>query len=209
MKKSLRIAFLAIFLICGLKSSEAQDCFVSNNSQFSLGIENTRLVYGEYTYKNQFIARLNVSVYSEKLAYQYIRGSVGYKTSLGALNLKGLYFFGSTFNGSYYNTGVKIAGDAVVANRLLIDATLAPWYDSGYKYTTCWEAKIGCKITNHIDIKVGYTTIPEYRRSENRVIGCFDFHVSNLYVSPYITAGVKSSEGSKGIRVGFGFGYQF
>ena len=100
MKKSLRIAFLAIFLICGLKSSEAQDCFGSNNSQFSLGIENTRLVYGEYTYKNQFIARLNVSVYSEKLAYQYIRGSVGYKTSLGALDLKGLYFFGSTFNGS-------------------------------------------------------------------------------------------------------------
>lgn len=178
-------------------------------SLFDVGIENTRLIYGQYTFRNHFTGRLNVSVFSEKLGFQYIRATLGYQTSFKTINVSAKYFFGSAFNHSYYNTGVRVAADAVFVKRLLVDATIAPWYDSGYKYETCWEAKIGCRITKNIDIKAGYTTLPEYRMSEHRIIGGFDFHVKQLYVSPYLSIGTNSENGGKNIRVVFGFGYQF
>lgn len=181
----------------------------SRTSQFSVGIENNRLVFGEYTYKNHFTGRLHVSVYSEKLGFQYVRATLGYKTTLKILDLSGNMFYGSAFNGSYYNCGARIDANATFFKRLLIDAALVPWYDSGYKYTTCWEAKIGCKITRHIDIKVGYTTIPEYRMSENRILAGFNFHISYLYVRPYLSIGTQSADGGKNIRVLLGFGYNF
>lgn len=210
MKKAIKLLIWVIFLFSTHYNGIAQEISQAVPvSKFAVGIDNTRLIYGKFTYKNQLSVKLNVSAYSEKISFQYVRGTVGYKIPIKCFNIEGSYFFGSTLNGFYYNTGAKVKGDIILAKRLLIDATLSPWYDSGYGYTTCWEGRIGCKITEHINIRVGYTTIPEYRMSENRLIGGFDFHVSNLYVSPYITAGIKSSDGGKNIRVGFGFGYQF
>lgn len=197
--------FLGVFTILSSRAGEP----TSQISQFSVGIENNRLIFGEYTYKNHFTGRLNVSVYSEKLGFQYIRASIGYKTAIKMLDISGNLFYGSAFNGSYYNSGARIDANATFFKRLLVDATLAPWYDSGYKYTTCWEAKIGCKITRHIDIKVGYTTIPEYRMSEDRILAGFDFHTKYLYVRPYVSIGTQSADGGKNIRVLLGFGYHF
>lgn len=182
---------------------------ISRVSEFSVGIENNRLVFGEYTYKNHFTGRLHISVYSEKFGFQYVRATLGYKTTIKLLDISGNLFYGSAFNGSYYNCGARIDANANFFKRLLVDATFAPWYDSGFKYTTCWEAKIGCKITRHIDIKVGYTTIPEYRMSENRILAGFDFHTSYLYVRPYLSIGTQSVDGGKNIRVLLGFGYNF
>ena len=197
-----------IFTIFTIQSSRAEES-KPDTSKFSVGIENNRLVFGEYTYKKHFTARLNVSVYSEKLGYQYVRAALGYKTSFKMLAVSGKLFYGSAFNGSYYNLGARIDANATFFKRLLVDATLTPWYDSGFKYKTCWEAKIGCKITRHINIKAGYTTIPEYRMSEDRIIAGFDFHTQHIYVLPYISIGAKSSDGGKNIRVLMGFGYNF
>lgn len=186
----------------------SQELF-QKTSKFEVGIENTRLLYGKYIYKDHLTAKLNVSVYSEKLGYQYIRGTIGYQTKIKNFNLSGEYFFGSAFNGNYFNTAVQLKADAVFVKRLLIDARILPWYDSGFGYTTCFEARLGCKITDKIDVKVGYTTVPEYRMSEKRIIGGFDFKVSHLYVSPYISFGRNADTGGNNIRVLFGFGYQF
>lgn len=203
------IKFIVFVLILNIPYLTSAEENTINPSKFSVGIENNRLIFGQYTYKNHFIAKLNVSAYSEKLSYQYLRATIGYKTRLNLLNLEGNYFFGSAFNGSYYNTGVLLNAKAKFVKRLLVGATIAPWYDSGYKYTTCWNAELGCVITKHIDIKVGYTTLPEYRMSENRIIGRFDFHVKNLNVSPALSIGAKAKDGGKNIRVVLGFEYTF
>lgn len=211
MKKTFTIlSLLTVLLSCHL-TADAQESEQQGRrrSQFAVGIENTRLVYGKYTYNEHLTVKLNLSAYSEKIAYQYVRATVGYRTTVSNLNLEGSGFWGSSFNGFYYNAGAKIAGDMVLAKRLILETSLVPWYDSGYKYTTCWDGKVGCIITYHINIKMGYTTIPEYRMSEKRLIGSLDFHVSNLYVTPYITVGTKSSAGGRNIRVGFGFEYRF
>lgn len=208
MKISIRTFLFIIICIFTTVSSKADDSS-SRISQFSVGIENNRLIYGEYTYKNHLTGRLHVSVYSEKLGFQYVRATLGYKTSIKMIGISGNLFYGSAFNGSYYNIGARINADATFFKKLLVDATLAPWYDSGFKYTTCWEAKIGCKITRHIDIKAGYTTIPEYRMSEKRILAGFDFHTPNLHVRPYLSIGTQSTDGGKNIRVILGFGYNF
>lgn len=178
-------------------------------SQFSVGIEKTRLIYGQYLYKNHLKARLNMSVYSEKFGFQYFRANIGYQTNIKNILLSGDYFFGSAFNGTYFNTGANLNVSAELFKRLLLAAQLSPWYDSGYGYTSCWEAKIGCKIITQIAIKIGYTTVPEYRMSEKRILGGFDFMVSKLYVSPYLSIGTKSNTGGRNIRVLFDFGYNF
>lgn len=198
--------FVLVFYIPFIANAEEA---ASSTNKFSVGIENNRLIFGQYTYKDHFTAKLNVSAYSEKLPFQYVRATIGYKTNLNLLLLEGKYFFGSAFNGSYYNTGVLLNARAKFVKRLLVEASIAPWFDSGYKYNTCWEAQIGCVITKHIDIKIGYTTIPEYRMSENRIIGGFDFHVKHISVSPYLSVGTKSKDGGKNIRVLLGFEYNF
>lgn len=200
---------LFICFICIFSNSALPQEQISKTSMFEVGIENTRLLYGKYTYKNFLSAKLNVSVYSEKFGFQYIRGTIGYFTKIKNFNLSGEYFFGSAFNGNYFNTAVQLKADAVFVKRLLIDARLLPWYDSGFGYTTTFEARIGCKITDKIDIKAGYTTVPEYRMSEKRIIGGFDFHVEHLNVSPYISFGRSADTGGNNIRLLFDFGYKF
>lgn len=208
MKNILRIFLLLsiTFFNSNITKGETQD-FKKN--QFGVGIENTRLVYGKYIYNNHLTAKLDISVYSERFSLQYARGTVGYQTKIKMFDLSGEAFFGSAFNGNYVNTGAVISASATFVKRLLVDAKLAPWYDSGFGYTTCFQARIGCKITKNIDIRVGYSTIPEYRMSEKRIIGGFDFKVSHLYVSPYLSVGTNSNYGGKNIRVLFGFGYMF
>lgn len=203
-----RIFNIILFLILSLVSVSlsAKEIKVS---KFAAGIENTRLLFGQYTYKNHYTAKLNCSVYSEKFGYQYMRGTIGYQTKIKFLNLTGDFFFGSAFNRTYYNTGANIIAEAVLFKRLLIDANLTPWYDSGFGYKTCWQAKLGCKITPNINVKIGYSTIPEYRMSENRILGGFDFEVSHLSVSPYISIGNDSSSGGRNIRLLFSFRYDF
>ncbi|MCH5215467.1 MAG: hypothetical protein J1F10_00895, partial [Muribaculaceae bacterium] len=169
MKSILKFLVFAFFLYIPSVVNAEEESYYPN--KFSLGIENNRLIFGQYTYKDHFTAKLNVSAYSEKLSFQYARATLGYKTSLNLFLLEGKYFFGSAFNGSYYNTGVILNARAKLVRRLLVGATIAPWFDSGYKYNTCWNAEVGCVITRHIDIKLGYTTLPEYRMSENRIIG--------------------------------------
>ena len=201
--------FTALYMALTFCSVAAAQQIQGKVHSAEVGIENTRLVYGQYTFKNHYFAKLNVSVYSEKLGFQYTRGTLGYTTNVAWLNLSGGYFLGTAFNGSYYNTGLALEADARILKRLLVDAKFIPWYDSGYGYNTCYEAKIGCRIIDNIDVNVGYTTIPEYRMSENRILAGFDFRVSNLYVSPYLSIGTKAIDGGKNVRVVFGFGYKF
>ncbi|MDE6269558.1 MAG: hypothetical protein K2M12_01720, partial [Muribaculaceae bacterium] len=160
-------------------------------------------------YKDHYTAKLNVSVYSEKFGFQYARGTVGYRTKVSAVTLCGEYFFGSAFNGFYYNTGAVLSADASLGGWFLADACVAPWYDSGYGYTTCFEARIGARITEEIAVKVGYTTIPEFRMSENRILAGVDFRVSRLSVSPCLSIGTKAADGGKNIRILFDFAYRF
>lgn len=182
---------------------------VSAFSQISVGVKNNRYVYGEYLLKNHYEAGIEVSVFSEKLGFQYARGRVGYTNSFGNFSADGKAYYGSAFNRSFYDAGASAHAKFTVKERVFVGATLNPHYDSGYGYTTCYEAGLGVNITPEIDIFANYTTIPEYRMSEKRIHLGLDFKVDNLRVSPILSAGTSASDGGKNVRVLVNFNYKF
>ena len=179
-------------------------------AQFGIGIRNSRYAYVDYRFKNHWDAAVDISVFSEKLGFQYAKGSLGYHNSFKNLSYEGNCYYGSAFNRSYYNGGAALCLDYTVIRRLVVSATMNPHYDSGYGYKTCYNAGLGVVITPDINIFGRYTTIPEYRMSEKRAHIGLDFHVKNLNVIPVLSIGTTATEsGSKSLRVLMSFNYRF
>lgn len=182
---------------------------LSAYGQFGVGIRDNRFVYGDFTFCKNYEVKLEQSVFSEKIGFQYLRAYIGYKNSYKALSYKADAYFGSTYNRSYYSAGANLSARYTLFNRVIVDARLNPHYDSGAGYNTCFYAGAGVIITRHIDLLAGYSTIPEYRLSEKRIRAGFDFHVSNLSVSPMLSIDVDGASKGKTLRALVSFRYQF
>lgn len=184
-------------------------CSVSAYSRIGVGVRNNRYVYGEYLHKDHYEAGIEVSVFSEKLGFQYVRGRVGYVSDFGNFSVDGKAYYGQSFNRSFYDAGASAHAVFTAADRVFVGASLNPHYDSGYGYATCYEAGLGVNITPEIDVFADYTTIPEYRMSEKRIHMGLDFKVDNLRVSPVLSVGTSASDGGKNVRVLVNFNYRF
>lgn len=182
---------------------------LSASAQVSVGIRNNRFINVTYTFREHYQAILEESVFSESLGLQYLRGYVGYITEEGIFNIKGLAYFGSTYNRMYYSTGASAYIRLKTPFRLLIDGKFNPHYDSGYGYRTCYYGGIGAVITKDIYAMIGYTNIPEYRMPEERFSVGFDFHVGNLRVVPKLSLNVSANAGPKSLRPLIDFEYTF
>ncbi len=184
---------------------------LSSYSKVGVGVKNNRYIYGELMFKDHYALGLNVSVFSEKIGFQYAKAYFGYRNSI----IKNLDYtvsgeFGSALNGSYYSGGAKAGITYTAFKRLFIDAVINPHYDSGYGYKTCFSAGPGVIITNEIDFFVKYTTIPEYRMSEERLHIGFDFKVKKLSVTPILSVGTSAQNGGgKNFRILMSFNYIF
>lgn len=197
--KSLKTLLSAIFMLASMAAS----------AQFGVGLRDNRFIYGDFTFLNHYEVKLEHSVFAEKIGYQYLRAYAGYKGSLRHLDYKGQLYFGSAYNRSYYSGGALISARCTLFSRLIIDGRLNPHYDSAYGYKTCFYAGAGAVITRNIDILAGYTTIPEYRMSENRTHLGFDFHVGKLSVCPTLSVATSGASKAKTLRVLAAFSYGF
>lgn len=177
--------------------------------QISVGVRDNRHIFGEYLLKGKYQFRLEQSVYSEKIGFQSLRADVGYTSSIAGLRYYGGAYFGSVYNRSYCIAGANINLEYTFFDRLIINGRLNPHYDSTVKYKTCFLAGAGIIITKHIDFLAAYSTIPEYRMSENRIRAGFSFQVSNLEVQPIVSVSVKGNDKAKTIRTLFCFKYSF
>lgn len=189
-------------LIIGLTS-------LCSYAQFGIGMRNTQYVYGDFTFKKHYEVSLEHSIFAEKPGFQYLRGYIGFKTSWRELQYKGQAYFGSTYNRSYYSTGVLAQARYTLFRHLIIDGKINPHYDSGLGYETCFYAGLGAVITPNIDILAGYNTIPEYRLSEHRAHLGLDFHVKHLSVAPTLSVATKGASRAKTLRVLVAFRYGF
>ncbi len=178
-------------------------------AQISAGIRDTRYVYGEYVMKQGYLLRLEQSVYAEKLGFQYLRAYAGYRGRLGIVSYEGVGFFGSAYNGSYYSCGAAIHGGCPVAGKLFTEDALEFLYDSGYGYKTCFRLGLGWQLNEDIDILCGYSTIPEYRKSQDRLLAGFRFHTGPLSVRPEISIGLNKAEKLRSIRMLMSMKYEF
>lgn len=178
------------------------------SAQWTIGLRDTRYVYAEYAFLKNWSAKFEQSVYSEKLDMQYFRLYFGYNKNLGRFNVSATPFYGMVYGGSYYNMGLKIAGDVNALKWLDVNASVAPFYDSGLKYSTLYSAGLSFNVTKEISVLGSFTNYPEYRMPEKRIRAGFRFRVKNLSVQPELSIPTSSTEG-KNLRVLASMSYTF
>lgn len=177
--------------------------------QFGVGMRDNRYVYADYTFCRHFNVKVEQSVYAEKIGFQYLRAYAGYRNSVAGIDYGVQGYFGAAYNGSYHSGGAMAKARYKVLERIIIDASLNPHYDSEYGYNTCYSIGAGVVITKNIDIVGEYSTIPQYRMPEKRLNGGFDFHVRSLSVMPRLSIDVAGTSRFKTLRALMGFRYQF
>lgn len=181
--------FLLIFFLISICSYQ----YLS--AQISIGLRETRFPWIQYTYKDCLSARLEQSVYAEKLKFQYVRLYIGYSHRFDWLTLKAEPYFGSTYSDLYYSTGGSLGADIRLHKRLTLEGEFVPHYDSQLGYQTCYLGSLSCDITKEIAVTGTFTNRPEYRMPEKRVKLGLLFHVGSLRVLPEISLPIKDGEG--------------
>ncbi len=183
-------------------------CLVSL-AQVSVGVRNNRFFYGAYCLNDHYVAALEQSVFSEDFGYQYMRGYAGYKGDIKSIKYGAYAYFGSTFNRSYYSSGLIARVQWLIKNRFILKGSLNPHYDSSAGYHTCWEGTAGVRTTSFLDIFAEYGDIPEYRIPEYRLKLGFGFHVGSLSVVPKLSLLIESGFREKSLRPIVDFNYTF
>jgi hypothetical protein len=185
-------------------------CTVSTaNAQFAVGLRDTRYIYGDYTFLNHYNVKLEHSVFSEKMQYQLVKLYLGYENGFKCLNYGGDAFYGRTYKDNFYTLGAHAFATINFARIMSAKAVVAPIYDSGFGYKTCYEIEPEVALTREVAFNVAYTTIPEYREYDERVRCGFRFRVLNLTAAPAVSIPVSGSNRFKSIRVLASFNYTF
>lgn len=181
----------------------------SAHAQFTAGIRDSHYIYGTYAPVSNLTVKLEHSLYSEKAGFQRIGVGADYGFALPrGFGWSAGVSAATTWNGNYQ----VVEGHASVTyayRRLGLDATLQPHYDSGLGYKTCWQAGGSLRIIDAIALVAHYTTIPEYRMSQQRLRGGFRFDVSRLTVTPEVSLSLDKATRFKNMRVLMSMQYRF
>jgi len=179
------------------------------NARFSAGIRDSHYIYGTYSPVKNLSVKLEHSLYSEKPGFQRIGVGVDYGFTFGP----GFSWRAGVMGATTWNRNYQVVTGFVTLtyaySRLGLDATVEPHYDSGIDYKTCWQAGASLRIIDPVSIMVHYTTIPEYRMSEKRLRGGFEFHVTRLTVSPELSFSLDKGTCFKNMRVLMSMNYDF
>lgn len=191
--------FTLLLLLCSVTNAAAQ---------FGLGLRDTRFVNVNYTFANHYNVELEHSFYNEAFKLQHLRLSFTYMATIKHFTIKCKPYFGITYNAAYHDAGALVNA-AYRIGRVGLDATLNPHYDSGLKYKTCWGVGASCRVYKQLSIVAQYTTVPEYRQSENRFRAGFRIDVDRLWVMPLLSTCVDRFDKwkTKGMRVSVSMGW--
>lgn len=196
MKKHLLFLFLFIGLYCKLYA------------QLNIGLRDSKYANLSYLIKNRYSIGLEHSIFSAKIKTQYIRGVISYSHPITSnAFIKGEVYYGTPYNGAFYNLGTKISIYLPIASFMNVDTAINSHYDSYYHYKTFYRVGVSCKLNSEIDILTFYSTIPEYRQKENRLNGGLNFHIKNLRVTPCLSFPLDGP--IKSIRLLISFNYCF
>lgn len=179
----------------------------SASAQIGIGLRDTRYVNISYRYKQAWTAKLEHSVYAEKMAYQYVRLYIGWEREFGMVGVNVEPYFGMTYNNSYSSEGIKLGATVAPLKWLAAEVAVIPHHDSGMGYTTCYDAGLAFRCTRQIAITGGFTNRPEYREPEKRARGGLRFTVDNLWVHPELS--IPTEGYGKNVRVLVSMGYAF
>lgn len=152
-----------------------------------VGVRDTRHVFASLTVKDHYMFKVEESVYSEQMRYQYFRLSAGYGLTLSDVSFSVMPFYGMTYGNTYRNFGVDVDVAWQPLKWIEIDASVMPFHDSGYGYTTAWMGRVLFNITPAVAITGAYTDKPEYRWTEKRLRLGVRFRSGPLRVMPEVS----------------------
>lgn len=185
----------------------AMACTAAVAQRVELGLRDTRFIYAKWNITNHFNIGLEHSVYSEKFKLQHIRLAAAYHTAIKNFNIECMPYFGTVYNGDYYDLGALLTAGYRIAGRVTLEASVNPHYDSGLEYKTCWRAGATCRIWRELSAVAQYSTIPEYRQSEKRVRLGLRFDTQRLWVMPLVSISVAGGQ-SKSPRIAVSMGWR-
>lgn len=178
------------------------------HSQIKIGLRDNQ--YGQlgYTWKSFWKIMLEHSIFSQKLNTQYIRFSLSYIRQWKDLGLEIYPYYGTLYNGDFYNTGLALNLQWQFIKKISIEGVINPHYDIGFGYNTCFMSGTNIYLYKNISFVAQYSTIPEYRMKEGRFRTGVYIAVGGLTVMPLLSIPIDDHSG-KHIRLLMGFEYEF
>ena len=190
-----------------------QTLFAQSNK---ISMRDSRFIQFQHTFMHHWPVMLEHSIYSEKISLQHFRIHAGYQHQIleDRLTMEFLGYFGSTHKGSYQDYGafVRMAYRFDADDNYSLQGILNPHYDTGLDYKTCFafSTYVGfCKVAAFY---LEYTTIPEFRQSEERVRTGARIRINSpqygtLAVTPMLS--IPLQQRYEKIRLHVNFTYQF
>ncbi len=181
-------------------------------AQVEVGLRNNRYVHASYLYKHHWGAQLEHSLLSETIGYQYVRLAVGYTTNVAGVTIQAAPFWGTTWNGFFWNCGAFLGGAYRLPEWwrwLGVNAMVNPLYDSAIHYDACFRVGLDFFINSEICLVADYNTVPEYRVSEKLWRFGVRFTSGRLSVTPRVTMPADGRDRNTHLQVVMEFAYQF
>lgn len=178
---------------------------IAHGQTVYLGMRDSQ--YGQigYEHKGRFVGMLEHSFYNTKIEYQKVRLLCGYDYRKETYSIKAMPYVSTLWNGYYYDWGLQMKGQYLIADNYLLQAELNPHYDSGLGYSTCYALGADCFFSKNIGVSFDYGNIPVYRMPEKRIQGGLMFREGALWVNPCISVSTESD--ARVLRVMCNFGY--
>ncbi len=175
--------FIALMLLCSLSAS----------AQISIGLRENKFGFISYE-KNNWLVKLEHSIYNEPFADQYVRGYAGYKYDVNEqFHLSGNLYGGTVYKNYYQDFGANLEASYDLCNFLSARVDYNPNYDTFYKWEHRYLFELKGNVTDEVAITADYSTIPENRISEKRAHVGVIFHVKNLWVKPALSIPIDES----------------
>lgn len=207
-----RVLYLVLLLLLTFHFSHLHTQAQEN----TLSMRDSRYVQFTHSFLHSHLpVTLEHSIYSEKISLQHFRLYAGYSTDIGKhLQLSLTAYAGSTHKGSYQDYGARFDGTLFFdsAHRYNALAVINPHQDSGLGYKTCYSLSTQLGFLPMAALHAEYTTIPEFRQSEQRIRVGICLHVESvrygqLRVTPLLSIPLRQRY--EKIRLHVNFDYHF
>ncbi len=172
-------------------------CIVINaqkNNSIAVGTRNNLFIYGTYYLNEHFLFSYTNTVYSRKINAQYFRIEAGYNFSTILNNFKmSIYpYYGRNYGGAYFDTGILI-NVVISKGKFKTKLEALPFYDNLLGNYLTASGMLSYSFAKKVSPFVQISSIPEYRRPENRIAFGVLFKEENIWIRPEISTPITST----------------
>lgn len=177
------------------------------SAQIRLGVRDNKFLGVGYTYHKTWSVKLEESIFSEDLPYQYVRGYLGCGHRWKYVGICLSPYLGTQWNGNFQDYGIQCKVEYMCNKSFALYGILDPHKDTSLGYSTCYEIGGIYNVNSDISFCLSYHNIPEYRMVSKRIRVGIIFSEKHLKVIPLLS--VPTDENIKNIRFLMNFEWVF